>query len=168
MDICGDDRFEIIAKAKAHLLEATNIDMSSKEMEVLDNFLFRCWQMGWLDRYEVAEQTEPIPHDDYIETENDHLEARCLNCANSGSYKCSKCDGEMYFKDEPNSSGKPNNCDEPTWEQVKEYCNKRCLDIVDSAMRKQWYKDEPQYYAEEQREHDILYEPTHDLNDGSM
>lgn len=33
--------------------------------------------------------------------------------------------------------------DEPTWEQVKEYCNKRCLDIVDSAMRKQWYKDEP-------------------------
>ena len=34
--------------------------------------------------------------------------------------------------------------DEPTWEQVKEYCNKRCLDIVDSAMRKQWYKDEPQ------------------------
>ena len=39
----------------------------------------------------------------------------------------------------------PNNCkDEPTWEQVKEYCNKRCLDIVDSAMRKKWYKDEPQ------------------------
>lgn len=33
---------------------------------------------------------------------------------------------------------------EPTWEEVKEYCNKRCLDIVDSAMRKQWYKDEPQ------------------------
>lgn len=33
---------------------------------------------------------------------------------------------------------------EPTWEQVKEYCNKRCLDIVDSALRKKWYKDEPQ------------------------
>ena len=59
MDICGDDRFEIIAKAKAHLLEATNIDTSPDEMKVLDNFLFRCWQMGWLDRYEVAEQTEP-------------------------------------------------------------------------------------------------------------
>lgn len=26
------------------------------------------------------------------------LTAKCLNCANSGSYKCSKCDGEMYFK----------------------------------------------------------------------
>jgi hypothetical protein len=29
------------------------------------------------------------------------LTAKCLNCANSGSYKCSKCDGEIYFKDEP-------------------------------------------------------------------
>ena len=59
MEICGDNRFKIIEKAKVHLLEATNIDTSPKEMEVLDNFLFRCWQMGWLDRYDVAEQTEP-------------------------------------------------------------------------------------------------------------
>ena len=56
-EVCGDNRFEIIAKAKAHLLDATNIDTSEDEMKVLDNFLFRCWQMGWLDRY--AEQTEP-------------------------------------------------------------------------------------------------------------
>lgn len=51
-EICGDNRFEIIAKAKKHLLDATNIDTSPKEMEVLDDFLFRCWQMGWLDRYD--------------------------------------------------------------------------------------------------------------------
>ena len=57
MEICGDNRFEIIAKAKEHLLEATNIDTSEDEMKVLDTFLFRCWQMGWPDRY--AEQTEP-------------------------------------------------------------------------------------------------------------
>ena len=49
-----------------------------------------------------------IAHDDYIESENDHLEARCLNCANSGSYKCTKCDGEMYFKTEPQT--KCDNC----------------------------------------------------------
>ena len=55
-EICGDNRFEIIAKAKAHLLDATNIDTSEDEMKVIDSFLFRCWQMGWLDRY--AEQTE--------------------------------------------------------------------------------------------------------------
>ena len=57
METCGDNRFEIIAKAKAHLLDATNIDTSEDEMKVLDSFLFRCWQMGWLDRYD--RKTEP-------------------------------------------------------------------------------------------------------------
>lgn len=49
MDICGDNRFKIIAKAKEDLIKSTNIETSSDEMKVLDNFLFRCWQMGWLD-----------------------------------------------------------------------------------------------------------------------
>ena len=49
--ICGDNRFEIIDKAKKDLLESTNIETSEDEMKVLDSFLFRCWQMGWLDRY---------------------------------------------------------------------------------------------------------------------
>lgn len=50
--ICGDNRFEIIDKAKKDLIESTNIEMSPDEMKVIDNFLFRCWQMGWLDKYE--------------------------------------------------------------------------------------------------------------------
>lgn len=51
---CGDDRFELIDKAKVRLLEATNIEMRPDEMAVIDSILFRCWQMGWLDqlRYE--------------------------------------------------------------------------------------------------------------------
>ena len=53
-EICGDNRFEIIAKAKEALIESTNIETSPKEMAVLDNFLFRCWQMGWLDKYDKA------------------------------------------------------------------------------------------------------------------
>ena len=52
--ICGDNRFEITAKAKQALIESTNIEISPKEMEVLDSFLFRCWQMGWLDNYDKA------------------------------------------------------------------------------------------------------------------
>ena len=51
-DFCGDHRFEIIEKAKKHIIEATNIEDSEDEMKVLDTFLFRCWQMGWLDQYE--------------------------------------------------------------------------------------------------------------------
>jgi len=51
-DICGDNRFEIIERAKKDILATTNIESRKEEMEVLDDFLFRCWQMGWLQRYE--------------------------------------------------------------------------------------------------------------------
>ena len=50
--VCGDDRIKVIARAKAHLLRATNIESSPEEMAVLDDFIMRCWQMGWLERYE--------------------------------------------------------------------------------------------------------------------
>lgn len=48
----SDNRQEIIQKAKEHLLRATNIESSKPEMQVIDNILFRCWQMGWLKQYE--------------------------------------------------------------------------------------------------------------------
>ncbi len=56
-EVCTDNRFEIIAKAKEALLDSTNIDTSPDEMACLDSFLFRCWQMGWLDKYEVPRMT---------------------------------------------------------------------------------------------------------------
>lgn len=56
--MAGDNRFEVIAKARKDITEATNIEMSPKEMEVLDNFLFRCWQMGWLNKYDVKRKVE--------------------------------------------------------------------------------------------------------------
>ncbi len=49
---CGDNRFEIIQRAKDDLRQATNIDGSPDEVAVLDSILFRAWQMGWLDKYE--------------------------------------------------------------------------------------------------------------------
>lgn len=51
-EMCGDNRFEVIRKAKEHLIEATNIETSPDEMKVLDSFLFRAWQMGWLSDYD--------------------------------------------------------------------------------------------------------------------
>lgn len=50
-EVCRDNRFEIIEAAKKDLIESTNIEGSPKEMEVLNSFLFRCWQMGWLEEY---------------------------------------------------------------------------------------------------------------------
>ena len=49
-DICIDNRFEIIDKAKRLLTERTNITDAPDEMKVLYSILYRCWQMGWLDR----------------------------------------------------------------------------------------------------------------------
>ena len=53
---CGDNRFRIIARAKEHLFQSTNIAEDKKELEALDSFLLRCWQMGWLKQYEDAEE----------------------------------------------------------------------------------------------------------------
>ena len=52
----GDNRFRTIAKAKEHLFQATNIAEDKKELDVLDSFLLRCWQMGWLKQYEDAKE----------------------------------------------------------------------------------------------------------------
>ena len=40
---------KVIERCKKKLLEGTNIESSPEEMAVLDNILFRFWQMGWLD-----------------------------------------------------------------------------------------------------------------------
>lgn len=58
MDKCIDNRFEIIGKAKQDLLNSTNIETSKDEMKVLDSFLFRCWQMGWLKQYNLTSDAE--------------------------------------------------------------------------------------------------------------
>lgn len=51
-EICGDNRFLVIKRAKTDLFESTNIEMAPKEVEVIDSILFRFWQMGWLKKYE--------------------------------------------------------------------------------------------------------------------
>lgn len=50
-ETCNDNRFTLIERAKKNLIENTNIDTNPDELKVLDNFLFRCWQMGWLEKY---------------------------------------------------------------------------------------------------------------------
>jgi len=50
---CGENRFELIDKAKRDIIAKTDIESSPDEMKVLDSFLFRAWQMGWLGKYDV-------------------------------------------------------------------------------------------------------------------
>ena len=55
-EICSDNRFEVIERAKQDLIKRTNIETSPQEMMCLDDFLFRCWQMGWLEKYNNVEK----------------------------------------------------------------------------------------------------------------
>ena len=57
-EVCTDNRFEIIAAYKKKLIESTNIQSCPEEMAVIDDILFRFWQMDWLP---------PIPHGDLID-----------------------------------------------------------------------------------------------------
>lgn len=59
---CSDNRDKIINAAKQDILKATNIEDSPAEMAVLDNFLFRCYQMGWLNGY-VKPTTDTSLHE---------------------------------------------------------------------------------------------------------
>ena len=85
--ICGDNRDESIRKAKEALLESTNIEDSPKEMAVLDNFLFRCWQMGWLDKYNKYDNYK-IPWVEPIERAKHYcnIERKPCEYANSNGY----------------------------------------------------------------------------------
>lgn len=79
MEICGDNRFEIIKRAKEHLIKGTNIETSQKEMEVLDNFLFRCWQMGWLDMYDIKKEDTINTNIEIVDRKNSkRYNRRCM------------------------------------------------------------------------------------------
>lgn len=95
LDMCGDNRFEIISSAKKELLEATNIENSKEEMAVLDNILFRMWQMGWLPD---CNNTKPVVHGKWIIGEHavycsecNHISAKIL----VGTNYCSCCGADM-------------------------------------------------------------------------
>lgn len=71
-EICRYFRFEAIEKAKIHMICDTNIETSPDEMKVLDNFLFRCWQLGWLQKYEEEAQKE------WIEKNEKEVKQKCM------------------------------------------------------------------------------------------
>ena len=59
-------------------------------------FFYACTSKATISK---MEQVEGEP-----QTELVRVKYHCINCAENGSYKCSKCDGEMYYKydkDEP-------------------------------------------------------------------
>ena len=45
-----------VALAKAHYIAVNNVELSPEEMNKLQDFLHKCYQMGWLNRYKPRER----------------------------------------------------------------------------------------------------------------
>ncbi len=75
MNTPSDNRDLVIQRAKDHLLKATNIEDRKEEMQVLDNFLLRCWQMGWLKQYDyiTEEESATIDTGDHSAVKQDNI-----------------------------------------------------------------------------------------------
>lgn len=91
--ISGDNRFEIIEKAKEKLLNATNIEDSKEEMKVLTNILFRMWQVGLIneEKLEINKLQKENSIEEYIELLQDETSSLELffKCKGSEKYKIS-------------------------------------------------------------------------------
>lgn len=72
-DMCTDNRFEVIEKFKKKLIESTNIETSPEEMMVIDNILFRFWQMGWLDKLDSESPNNWIPCSERMPDEHEWI-----------------------------------------------------------------------------------------------
>ena len=91
-----DNRFVLIEKYKQKLIEGTNISDRPEEMAVLDNILFRFWQMGWLDKLEeeshwIPVTEEPIPDGEYLVTWTSEIQEKpilSIICRYSGVWDC--------------------------------------------------------------------------------
>ena len=67
------NRLELIECYKKQLVESTNIKSSPNEMAVIDNILFRFWQMGWLKEQNNCENCA-------MAIEDRQLIIRCKDC----------------------------------------------------------------------------------------
>ena len=107
-EVCGDNRFELIQKYKEKLIEATNIETSKDEMNVIDSVLFRFWQMGWLDRLEEYEQlTEDFERALYYAGKNNNVCNFCTkDCGEVVDGVRQACKGkEVFYECQPKWRG---------------------------------------------------------------
>ena len=87
--ICGDNRFEIIEKAKEMLLNATNIEDSKEEMKVLTNILFRMWQVGLMneEKLEINKLQKENSIEEDIKIVENYLANSAINEIESNFFK---------------------------------------------------------------------------------
>ncbi len=72
-ETCNDNRFKLIEKA--------NIDISYDEMKMLDNFFFKCWQIGRSEKYNGKKKLEYLINENELECINNLI--WCLDLSNN-------------------------------------------------------------------------------------
>lgn len=90
-DLCTDNRFALIAKYKAKLIEATNMETDTLDMAAIDSILFRFWQMGWLDKLDA--DAVPVRHGHWYDEPNYLGTSKTM-------YFCSYC-GSASWREDP-------------------------------------------------------------------
>lgn len=117
-DVCTDNRFELIEKYKQKLIDGTNIERSLDEMSVIDNILFRFWQMGWLDKLEQPTQTNA-----------DSTQTNALDCVSRQAaidaldgFRCGTKAAWKVIEDLPSAQPSTNN----TGKWLGKYCPYTC------------------------------------------
>ena len=98
-EVCCDNRLKLIEEFKGKLVDGTNIETAPEEMAVLDNILFRIWQMGWLDKLKAQEPVKPIlKREGWNKHHNDYA---CPICKAEITYEqnyCSECGRAMAWE----------------------------------------------------------------------
>jgi hypothetical protein len=89
-NVRGDFTIEQMAE---DIVDASQKEYKRGRLDALNELKAYIREMGAYD-------TADTPQTDCLIVDA-RFKAHCLNCAESGSYKCTKCDGEMYYKDAP-------------------------------------------------------------------
>lgn len=74
-------KIEAVGRAKEELLRSTDIESYPAEMEMLDTFLNRAWQMGWLKTEEAPYIVRLRKEYRQLKTKHKKLEDTCIKYA---------------------------------------------------------------------------------------
>ena len=86
---CCDDRFEIINETKQYIINATNIETSPEEMNVLDSICFRLWQLGLTKRNK--DKLKELTHQPTL--------SECIKEWEEEGYLCERTSRHFYIEE---------------------------------------------------------------------
>ena len=111
MCVCGEERKDMFMPKGRQNKRKTEPNLSEKSTS------------STISKMEQVDKDINVRSKDEPQTELVRVKYHCINCAENGSYKCSKCDGEMYYKYDKDE---PQTCEEcEHWSDTDDGCADR-------------------------------------------